>query len=227
MMMEPMRISEGEASLRGRRPPRNVVFAFAAIVSTGSAASTETEELNNNDVERCLALQSNLERLACYDEVHNFSSALSNEDIKGWRLQRETDDFSGEDVSFAALRSTEPNHMGAPIALILRCDGEGDYYTFVDMGVFLQNGDLSVRHKFDDGEVTFQFWIASTTGTAAFLPRGPQHRKSHQFALDLVNSDRLAFEVEDFQGSRHRAVFEGLGNNSEDRDFIMSGCSPE
>ena len=115
--------------------------------------------------------------------------------------------------------SDAPLNAEAPLRMYIRCDGSGSTDIFVVFGAYLGNDRLKVRYKFDDNEPVSESWMSSTDGNAVFLPANYR-----DFRAGLLEADEVLFEGQDFRGSRYRASFKGLQNNTTDRDYILGGC---
>ncbi|WP_217810185.1 hypothetical protein [Salibaculum griseiflavum] len=177
--------------------------------------------------------------MACYDAVFNYQqpedkadseAAESTETIEGenlsgnsWVLVEQEDGFTEADISYVYLESAQAGTgMQNLDALLIRCNGEGGTEILIVSSGFLGNDRLRVRYRFDDNEPISERWSPSTDGQAAFLPSGYR-----DFRSGLTSSDGVLIEVEAFNGARHQGEFDGLRNNTEDRDFVLSGCKSD
>jgi hypothetical protein len=184
-----------------------------------------------DDIEKCLNFTDDDLRLACYDEKAGFevsdnsvedASSDPYEEFKGWIFSENTDAFSGKDTSgvyLAADLLAESYGDDEPVGIVIRCDGEGGSDLFVVSGGYLNSDSVRVRYKFGDDEPVSEIWDASTDGKIAFLPSGYK-----DFLSGIISEKNFIFEVEDYNGSKAMATFNGTDKGIEKRNFVLNGC---
>lgn len=174
------------------------------------------------DITACTNLSSDVERLACYDSSVGYNRP--NRDgtvlaISNWIFTESRDSFTGKNKSSITLKSEANGEIGShkPQALVLRCDGEGSYQTYMSVDGYIGRDSIRVRYKFGADTPVSEYWLGSAQGTAIFLPD-----RYSDFRKRLATGDDFVFEVTDFRDVASNAKFD---NSITDRlTFIMSGC---
>lgn len=196
-------------------------------------AQSDGRDVQGQDADRltaaeaCLAQSIDAIRLACFDAALSYNqdrSELANDgDGDGWTLVTAKDAFSERDTSYVFLESDQASRRGAdaPRTLVLRCDGNGGFETYVISDGYLggRDGRVPVRYRFGEEPPISERWFESTDGQAAFLPEGYR-----DFLNGLSSRADFIFEMTDFRGSTNLAKFVGLDKNASVLDFIQSGC---
>lgn len=209
-----------------------VAFPAAATLSmspmTASAEAAEvTSAITDSTFAECLDIQNNLNRLRCYDDLAGFAAEPEQGQTQtggqGWSFVEDRDDFTNRETSSAILESNRAGQSVArgshPVALIVRCDGDGGTDIIVRVSGYIGNDRVPVRYKFGDDDPISERWTPSTTGSAIFLPSGFQ-----DFRAGLEAAHDFVFEVTDFRGTSYSAVFQGAANNREHFDYTYNGC---
>ncbi len=203
------------------------VSSFLAAPVLSQIAPTVETEVENQPWQVCLEIENSLARLACYDLAFDYSQA--EEEIPdtsqsgGWQFVEQEDQFSNQNTSFVVLRSDQAGRSfsDAPAELYIRCNGSGGYEAFVASNGYIgaRNDRIPVRFRFGDDPPVSESWNESTSGTAAFLPRGYR-----DFLAGLETRQNFVFEITDYRGSRYSAEFDGLAINDDLLEFVLNGC---
>jgi len=205
----------------------------ALIVSLAVTGGAWAQEAGDQDdpgdetaVGICLDMQADALRLVCYDMVFGFEPGEEAGPVStsgGWQFVDQEDEFTNQTTSYVFLRSDQADNSfsDAPAELVVRCDGRGSTEIFVISNGYIgaRNDTIPVRYRFGDDAPVSEHWNESTTGTAAFLPRGYQ-----DFRAGLATRQDFIFEITDFRGSRYSASFDGLSVNDEMLDYVLGGC---
>lgn len=207
------------------------IFAFTALTTVifiGTATFGQVDKL-----EECLEFTEDQRRLECYDAAMGLADDMADlvsgpnetvatvEGLSNWDFNESADEFTDRNTSFIVLTSDPISRRGddPPMFLVLRCDGQGGYDTYMIFDGYIgsTNDSIPVRYRFDGEEAIAERWSESTDGTAAFLPK-----RFNDFRSGLLAGTDFAFEVTDFRGSKSSARFE----NSMDANFelITKGC---
>ncbi len=145
----------------------------------------------------------------------------------GWQFFEERDPFSGANTSRAVFPSDADSAVGYdhPRALVVRCspDPPGFEVIMVSDGyIGSRNDRIPMRFRFGDNVPVEERWHESTSGTAAFLPRGYQ-----DFLAGLASREDFVFEITDYRGSTSHARFSGLSVNDDALEYVLGGCDGE
>ena len=180
----------------------------------------------SQNVEDCLTMQEDVNRLACFDQAFKFvkqrEQTTDSLDPSKWRFVEKRDGFTNKNTSYVVLASDKANETfgDAPSVLIIRCDGSGstDVYVVSNGYIGSRNDRIPVRYKFASSTPETEMWHESTDGDAAFLPNGYR-----DFRNGLETGEEFLFEITDYRGSKHVATFPqtSLGQNFE---FVSRGC---
>ncbi|MEL6620531.1 MAG: hypothetical protein AAFP16_16775 [Pseudomonadota bacterium] len=194
------------------------IFRSAAILLFLPNSLFAEEKLNTD---MCLSMKSDAARLICYDRALGYKEP---EEIfptgDGWVLMPGIDEFTEKDVSRVFVE--EKDRAGARDAAVISvgCREEGGYGILFYKSSFINTSSrVSVRYRFDENQPVSESWWGTTSSNGAMLPDNYK-----DFRAQLLESDALVIEVTDYQGGRHRHAFEGLQNNKNDLEFVMSGC---
>lgn len=203
---------------------RRLVVLLVSLFHTSGALAQDAQDGQAHAA--CLEVQNDALRLICYDTAFGFTPEPSDPVLStsgGWQFIEQEDEFTNQNTSYVFLRS---DHAGdtfsdAPSELVVRCDGNGGSEIFVVSNGYIgaRNDVIPVRYRFGDDPPVSERWNESTTGTAAFLPRGYQ-----DFRAGLATRQDVIFEITDFRGSRYSAEFDGLSVNDEMLDYVLGGC---
>ena len=205
-----------------------IVKAAILISCVGFAANAQDSGISD-----CVDLTDDQLRLQCYDtamglnqnnDTPNDEADDNSLEVVGgtkWLFFESKDDFTDEDTSSIGLAPVASSNRGddPPALLVMRCDGEGGYDTYMIFDGYIgsRNDRIPVRYRFDEEEAVEESWGESTDGTAAFLPDN-----YNDFRTGVLAGKSFVFEVTDFRGSRSSARFE---NSIEPRfEFITGGC---
>lgn len=207
-----------------------IVLLIAALGATGASAQGPGEEappVAPQTLDACLDMQNDALRLICYDAALGFTpeeQAAPLSTSGGWQFVEQEDEFTNQTTSYVFLRSDQAGNSfsDAPSELVVRCDGNGGSEIFVVSNGYIgaRNDSIPVRYRFGDDPPISERWNESTSGTAAFLPRGYQ-----DFRAGLATRQDFIFEITDFRGSRYSASFDGLSVNDEMLDYVIDGCN--
>lgn len=200
------------------------------LIATGSALAQVSEDpeamVAVEQAGACLSIQGDTLRLDCYDTALGFERAEpspSNSISGGWQFVAQEDDFTNQNTSYVFLRSDRAGETfsDAPAQLVVRCDGSGGSEIFVVANGYIgaRNDQIPVRYRFGENAPVSERWNESTSGTAAFLPRGYQ-----DFRTGLATRQSFIFEITDYRGSRYSAEFDGVSVNEDMLEYVLSGC---
>ena len=196
-------------------------FLFVIVGLTFSTSSVSSMEL-----EGCSNIEADTERLACYDSFLRHRVDPSDdpepEMASNWIFVEDRDEFSGADTSYVFLDSDQAGNIltGAPISMVVRCDGSGGSEIYVLSGGYIggTRERVPVRYKFAEGETIVEQWSESTNGKAAFLPSGYR-----DFVTGLRSGESFVFEITNYRGSRFIANFPSGGDVTL-LQHIFDGC---
>lgn len=207
---------------------RSAILGFGLIVLAGAALAQTSDEVIGvvEDGAACLSIQNDTLRLACYDTSLGYEPMEVETPATtsgGWQFVSQEDDFTNQDTSYVFLRSDQAGNTfsDAPSQLVVRCDGNGGSEIFVVANGYIgaRNDSIPVRFRFGDEPPVSEQWNESTSGTAAFLPRGYR-----DFRAGLATRQDFIFEITDYRGSRYSAEFDGLAVNDDMLEHVLSGC---
>lgn len=134
---------------------------------------------------------------------------LANAQSGVWTKSTSLDPFT--DTQIVSVRAT----VGS-FSIIVRC-AKNELDAYVDVDDYLGNDRLNVRYRFDALQPREQKWLPSGDGTAVFAD------EDAEFARELINANRLAFEVHDFRGVVHQAVGD-LPSDDSHLEGVLSSC---
>lgn len=130
---------------------------------------------------------------------------------QSWSYSSRTDQFTDQRISTAsgALRN-------GSAGLFVRCTGSRieAYYSVRD---YLDNEGARTRYRIDGGEVSSDYWDASTDGGGVFAPH------PGMFARRLATGSRIVIEAEKYDGSPVTYTF-SLAGSAASINRVLSDC---
>lgn len=123
-----------------------------------------------------------------------------------WTYSENIDPMTDEDSSMAMIANEEDRST-----VLVMCDGSEEFKIFIVLGEYLGNDSRPVSYRVDKQEaVDAGSWGVNTKGTAVFVP---EDKKSGMLA-NLMNGEKIIFQVTDYQGSKPYAEFSLAGSTS-------------
>lgn len=160
-------------------------------------------------------------RLSCYDTQSNYVAPPQAISAKSWIFTDREDPVTGKDNSSATLTSdTKHNGRDSPEAIVIRCDGDGGYELYIRTSGYIGSTDdrVPVTYRWNDRPPVSERWPESTSGSAAFLPRGYR-----DFLSGLREGGELAFQWQDYRGGRYASTWSNV-RLDENAQYILNGC---
>ena len=175
----------------------------------------------SQEIGECISIKNASDRLSCYDEIASYSIYSDQNSETNWEFVSSVDRFTDKDNSYLYLASAISSRRGDhfPKALVIRCDGEGDYDIYMVFSGYVGNlnDQVPVQYRFGSDEPIQELWNVSTDGGGAFLPK-----RYNDFKSNLLLGKDFIFQATDYQGTRAQAEFDNsLDQNFE---FILNGC---
>ena len=214
---------------------KNIGIAIIVALTPYSGAIAQQSEAAS--LSTCRVISDSLQRLTCYDnladvtfaapEASGGSEVVESPNTEGasntsWTLVERADPISGTDTSYAYIdASNQINGSDSPESLVLNCDGEGSFWLSMWTSGHIGSGRrnrVNVEYRWGENEPIEENWNASTSGNAAFLPKG-----YNDFMAGLREGGRLAFRWEDYRGSPSASVWEDV-QLDENAEFVLGGC---
>lgn len=211
------------------KKPAILGIGFFIIAGTAMAQTVAQDTIPDElapDGMACLSIQNDTLRLACYDTALGYEpveAIAPSTTSGGWRFVSQEDEFTNQNTSYVFLLSDRANDTfsDAPSRLVVRCDGSGGSEIFVVSNGYIgaRNDSIPVRFRFGEDSPVSEQWNESTSGSAAFLPRGYR-----DFRAGLETRQDFIFEITNYRGSRFNAGFDGLSVNEDMLEYVLAGC---
>ena len=193
-----------------------------------SSAIDQSVALNDIVAERlqqeltiCHDIRIDSARLSCYDTQSNYVAPAQATSAKSWIFAERSDPVTGKDNSSATLTSDiRHNGRDSPESIVIRCDGVGGYELYIRTSGYIGSTDdrVPVTYRWNDRPPVSERWPESTSGSAAFLPRCYR-----DFLSGLREGGELAFQWQDYQGSRYASTWSNI-RLDENAQYILNGC---
>ena len=141
-----------------------------------------------------------------------FSCVNPISEPSNWQIQTKTDSLTGEQIVIYSTTAIEVENVQLyplykPVLVIRNNKTKNIIEAFVVFYDYLSIFNMiKVEYKFDQGDITTEYWYPSTDGDAVFSPN-PQN-----FIQRIRNSKELVFRAYDYAGDKKTLKFkvEGL-----------------
>jgi type VI secretion system protein VasI len=189
------------------------------LVSLGLALIwlTETEQDLHKEIAKCAAIQSDLLRLTCFDQIA--ASPATIEDVAkssaatgSWRVETTKDPLTDSRIVLLALVSDGNNAM-----LMLRCNGK-DLDAYINWNEYL-GSEAVVTSRIGTAAAEQLQWGLSTDKKATFYPRN-----SKELVQSLKKVDKFIAQVTPYNESPVTAVFNVTGLSTTGTP-LMEACA--
>lgn len=176
---------------------------------------------------RCAAVESDLRRLACYDQVAESvtpadTMAAANEPTAGygsWTVRDEINPVDDSESVFVNVASTTgTNTRSEPVYIALQCTS-GDTHAVVYWNEYMGSGPTQVTWRFGDGQPETRRWPLSADSRGTFYPRDGQ-----DFIIQLLGADRFVVQASPYSENPITAVFEDLDGINAVATRIGEAC---
>ena len=166
--------------------------------------------MSNNlekNIEACSLIQSDKERLACYDKLATFiciTDTTVNE--TKWTIDKNISPIDDSPIIILTLSSDEST---SPRGFSFLCIRYQDEVTevFISWDEFIDSDDRHViLIRFDKEDHEKMLWNASANGTASFY-----HGNSIDFIKKIAKHDKLFARVTHYNGETTSAIFDIKG----------------
>ena len=165
------------------------------------------------DADRCIVIESSLDRLACYDEAHGRTPSvqkLENGSPGAWRVTQETSKLTDEKTVVVSVASTEVIdcgwNKGARITLVARCMENTTSMYFVTNCHMTDSVDDygQITYRIDDEKARTAHALASTDNRALGLWSGS---RSIPVIKQLLGKNTLITRMTPFSENPFTATF--------------------
>jgi type VI secretion system protein VasI len=183
-------------------------------------------DISSHENARCVAIKSDLERLACFDslaEEKNLNGMQSLPTVisdKGkWNVEENTDPIDDSKTVFLSLEADSgTTAFGKPIYLFVRCINQ-ETDMLIAWSRVLGDEGTSVLTRLGKGEATRINWTLSATERETFYPDNVE-----LFLKKLIEVETLVHQITPYRSGPITAVFDvrGLVNAIKP---IRSTCS--
>ncbi|MBN2077459.1 MAG: hypothetical protein JW838_00740 [Spirochaetes bacterium] len=121
-----------------------------------------------------------------------------------WQVSEHVDEITDEGILLASVSSGPRDYFSSSPTLVIRVKG-GNLEIFLNWQRYLDNEDIRVILRFDDGEPEEETWSPGTSGEACF--------SKYPGALleSLLKHRKLAVRVYNFEGTQYTEVFDISG----------------
>jgi len=165
------------------------------------------------EIARCAAIASDLERLVCFDALAQAqgldrppSRAVPMADVGAWQIRDHVnplDDTRAVDLALVAASGAAAD--GRPVILNLRCQS-GETEAYINWRSPLGSG-AQVATRIGAGDVTRRSWLTSSNQQATFYPKND----AVTFIRALMTADTFVAQVAPSAGDPLTAVFHTAG----------------
>ena len=165
------------------------------------------------EIAKCAAIASDLERLVCFDTLARAQGLdrpqarpVPTADVGAWQIRDQVnplDDTRTVDLALVATSGVAPDDR--PVILNLRCQS-GETEVYINWRSYLGSG-AQIATRIGTGEVDRQRWSTSSNQQATFYPRND----AVAFIKALMTADRLVAQVAPSGGNPITAVFDTQG----------------
>ena len=124
-----------------------------------------------DDLQRCMFIKADAERLVCYDKVSGRSDANKKTSKDGrWETSVEKDPLNDSLTTVALAESVKgENRRGQKPRLIIRCRGK-EQELFISWGVYIERESSSITTRVRDEEAFDAHWSVSSDKRSTFYP---------------------------------------------------------
>lgn len=187
-----------------------IVTAMVGIIAFAFSLETEAQ-VSSNELAVCAAIDGDLERLECFDQVsisHNLKGPEQVQtNIEGhgkWAVTENVNPIDDSKTVILRLRADSgQSRFREPISLIARCQSNStDLY--IVWNDYL-GSEASVLTRIGSKNAETSRWSLSTDSQATF------RRNPIDFLKDLLEADRLVAQVTPYNGSPVTAIFDTSG----------------
>ena len=164
------------------------------LLSVALLAGLPASAQSRADLARCVALNNDLARLACFDNVASkagLSTRPKKTQVGKWKVETSTspvDDTKTIVASLAAVEQVQVGYRRTRPTMFARCQ-ESQFSVFVVLDAFLGTDEIEVTHRFDSEPPVVELWSTSTDHSGAFAP------SPEEFLSAMVDSSKLLFRM--------------------------------
>lgn len=175
------------------------------------ALSLPASALTDKEVAGCAAIDGDLSRLQCYDNLakkHKLAGPQPSEDTPkgkgGWYVHSTTNPLDDSKTVVLRIASTSgSNQYGRPVTLLLRCHSN-QTDAFLNWDSYL-GSDADVTTRIGSSTAKTAAWDISTDKKASF------HPQPIPFIKEMMKADKVAFQVTPYSSSPITAIFDTTG----------------
>lgn len=171
------------------------------------------QQIPSSAIEQCAVIESNLERLKCYDllaKTHNLSGSHPDQAEMGgigqWTVEKKTDPIDDtKTVNIFLIADSGNSRFGKPIMLVARCDSEKTEM-FIDWQIYL-GSEAKVTLRIGDDDAKKSKWILSSDRQKSFNKSPINTLKA------MLTTDKMVAQITPFNQKPSTAVFNIAGLN--------------
>lgn len=191
-----------------------ILTALALTISAPvMSAPTVAQQIPSSAIEQCAVIESNLERLKCYDllaKTHNLSGSHPDQAEMGgigqWTVEKKTDPIDDtKTVNIFLIADSGNSRFGKPIMLVARCDSEKTEM-FIDWQIYL-GSEAKVTLRIGDDDAKKSKWILSSDRQKSFNKSPINTLKA------MLTTDKMVAQITPFNQKPSTAVFNIAGLN--------------
>lgn len=198
---------------------RRQLHAFVASGLLLALATHASAQELDGELTRCAALESDLDRLACFDRVaRRYGLAPTEERVRvegagKWLVKEKTNPLDDTRTVVLSLPADEGrSRWGDPIYLHLLCTS-GNTESYIDWGTYLGQ-ETFVKSRMGSQTATGAEWNLSTDQKGSFYPRGssaPHGLNPRYFVMALTTVDTFVAQTTPYSENPIIAVFDVRG----------------
>ena len=173
------------------------MYLFVALL--GAVFSTAWAQSVDQQVSDCSAIESDVQRLTCYDTA----AASLGDMMNVWTFETEVNPVTDETTATVTQRIPAPSGDG-DAALLVRCTGES-LELIASWDRYLGDGDsMEVTHRLDRKEPVDRNWNMAKNGMALFYPSA----RVPEFLPSLFDASSLSLQTTPEDAAAQAITFE-------------------